>query len=196
MNLDWLTSPPTDAPLITLVPMLALLAYAAVTDIRSRRIPNALVAILLLGGLGHSFWHGGLAGFGSAWLGLLLGFGLTFPAFVVRAVGGGDVKLLAGVGAWFGPLGVLSVFCISAIFGLVIILAQSARAGTLGRLFKNTALLIGQLINVRKIGVDHVADLGNHVATAETSRSVDKPLPYAVPVLLAVLTGLAWPLFV
>lgn len=193
--LHWLLSPPTDAPLPTLLPMLALLIAAAVIDLRERRIPNPLVAVLLLGGLGHSAWHGGLGGFGDAWLGLLLGFVLTFPAFVLRAVGGGDVKLLAGVGAWFGPGGVLAVFCLAAIFGLLILLLQCAKHRTIGRLLRNTTLLVFQILHLRRLGVTHVAATGQGVGTAEATRSVEKPLPYAVPVLLAVLLGLAWPLF-
>src|SRR4051812_22980547 len=93
--MDWYT-------LLAFAPMLALLVWAACIDVRSRRIPNWLCLTLILTGLTRSFFAhsdvtplGALAGFG-------LGFGLGFLLFAIRALGGGDVKLLAGVGTWIG----------------------------------------------------------------------------------------------
>ena len=105
--------------LLTCAPMFALLAWAAVTDCASRRIPNWLSYTLILGGLSHSLLHGSAVGVGGSLLGMLVGFGLTFVFFAVGAMGGGDVKLLTGVGAWLGPVGVLAVFTVEALVGMV-----------------------------------------------------------------------------
>ena len=36
--------------------------------------------------------------------GLLTGFALSFALFAIGAMCGGDVKIMAGVGAWVGPM--------------------------------------------------------------------------------------------
>src|SRR4051812_24117971 len=105
--------------LLMAAPALALLLWAAIEDLRSRRIPNWLTFSLVLSGIAQSFAAGSwispsmsLAGFG-------VGFGLPLILFVIGALGGGDVKLLAGVGAWFGPGVVFRVFLLAAIVGAV-----------------------------------------------------------------------------
>src|SRR5687767_15907788 len=91
-------------------PVLGLLVWAAVGDLRSRRIPNWLTFSLVLSGIAQSFTPGGLVSPGMSLAGFAVGFGLPMILFVIGALGGGDVKLLAGVGAWFGPGVALNVF--------------------------------------------------------------------------------------
>ncbi len=159
------------AHLLPLVPLFALLAWAAVEDARVRRIRNWLTLSMVLTG----FAHQGLSGFGSATLGMALGFALTVGLFMLGAVGGGDVKLMAGVGAWVGPWGVLGVFVVEKVVGLVIVLTQAATAGRLGLLFRNSVLLTVNLVHVREVGIDHAR------ATGLASGTVGRRLPFAVP---------------
>lgn len=71
-------------------------------DVISRRIPNRLTYPAMLAALvvrfGFLGWHGLLEGL----LGLVLCGGVFFLLFVIHAMGGGDVKLMAAVGAWVG----------------------------------------------------------------------------------------------
>jgi prepilin peptidase CpaA len=71
-------------------------------DVISRRIPNRLtysaMVVALIVRLGFLGWRGLLEGL----LGLVLCGGVFFLLFVVHAMGGGDVKLMAAVGAWVG----------------------------------------------------------------------------------------------
>ena len=89
--------------LMMCMPMLALLAWAALIDLRDRRIPNWLTVSLALAGLAQSFTWAHTVTPGAAALGFATGFGITFVLFGLGALGGGDVKLLAGLGAWLGP---------------------------------------------------------------------------------------------
>ena len=78
------------------VPILAAAALtAAVSDVRTRRIPNALTGALAILGVAVAGTSGGLAGAGIALaiLAVLLAAG-TF-AFARGWFGGGDIKLLA-----------------------------------------------------------------------------------------------------
>jgi prepilin peptidase CpaA len=116
-----------------------------------------------------------------AWLGMLAGFALPFAMFVMGAIRGGDVKLLAGIGAWIGPVPAFEVFIVEAVVGLVIVLVQCAMQGKLLALFRNSTVLAINLVNVSYLGVKHVSETGQQF------RSIDRPLPYAVPVLIAVV---------
>ena len=171
--------------MLNLLPMLALLAWAAAEDLRVRKIRNWLTFSLALGGIACSAAYPQLVTPGGAMLGLLTGFALTFVPFAMGALGGGDVKLLAGVGAWLGPVGALQVFMAAAIIGMLIVLGQCAWQGRLTVLFRNSAMLMINLVHVGDVGLKHATDTG------KSCRSVDKPLPYAVPVLVAVLLVLA-----
>ena len=162
--------------LLPLVPLFALLVWAAVEDARVRRIRNWLTVSLVLTGFAHQGMH-----VGTAMGGLGVGFALTVGLFVLGAVGGGDVKLMAGVGAWVGPWGILGVFAVEAVIGMVVVLAQAAAAGRLRVLSRNSLLVAINLVHVRQVGLEHAK------ATGLSARTVDRPLPFAVPTGLAVL---------
>src|SRR5881628_1637853 len=104
----------TPHPVLPLVPLLAMLTWAAVEDFRSRRIRNWLTFSMVLTGIEQSFIGPSPVTPGHALLGWLVGASLPLVLFVLGAVGGGDVKLLAGVGAWLGPWAAFEVFCAEA----------------------------------------------------------------------------------
>lgn len=84
--------------------MLAALALtAALFDLRFRRIPNWLTAGGWITGVAAQTYLQGWPGAKEALLGSALGFGVYAFLFSLRAMGGGDVKLMAGFGAILGP---------------------------------------------------------------------------------------------
>lgn len=86
-------------------PLLVLLALAAVLDWCTLRIPNWLT----LSGAAYGLAHAALAsapaagGLGNAALGWLTGLALLLPLYALRAMGAGDVKLMAMAGSFLGP---------------------------------------------------------------------------------------------
>ena len=162
------------------VPLLALLCWAAATDLRERKIRNWLTLTLMLTGLAQSLMPIHSCTLGGSALGLLSGFGITLILFLMGALGAGDVKLLAGVGAWLGPAGVLAVFVLEAILGLIIVLGQALWQRRLPVLLRNSALVLVNVVHLNEVGMEHVK------ATGKSARSVSRPLPYAVPTLAAV----------
>jgi prepilin peptidase CpaA len=171
----------TGANTIMFVPLIGLLTWAAALDLRSRRIPNWLVAAIATAGLMQSLTAGATVPPMQAAYGFFAGVGLTIALFALGALGGGDVKLLAASGTWLGAMGVLQVFLGAAIIGLALVLIQCAWRGRMRVLFRNSAVLIINLVHIRQVGLDHAR------ATGQSCRSVDKPLPYAVPVLIATV---------
>lgn len=116
--------------------LVALACLAAWTDIRTRRIPNALtftgflvaLAIRALGGVDEV-----TAGL----LGALLAFGLALPLFVVRGLGAGDVKLLTACGAFLGPGRLLTAVLITALVGGLMAMIAILRRGALLQTLRN-----------------------------------------------------------
>lgn len=166
--------------LLQFLPLLAVLIWAAVQDFRTRRIANYLTFPLLAAGVARAIVAGGGA-VEQCMLGILLGFGLTFVLFAMRALGGGDVKLLAAIGAWLGPWTTLGVFAVAAIIGMGIVVLQAGAQGRLGILLRNSALLTLAVVHVDQFGMQNVVDTGT------ASESVRKPLPYAVPIFAATV---------
>ncbi|MDQ0455428.1 A24 family peptidase [Rhizobium paknamense] len=127
------------ATLILLIFPLCLLA-AAITDLVAMKIPNSLVLFLLAG----FFLAALLSGMSPVTFAfsLLAGFvvlGVCFLLFAVRAMGGGDAKLLAAAAPWFGwnaaLLGfLLHVAVCGGVLTLVLLLlrSQSRRLSGLG----------------------------------------------------------------
>jgi prepilin peptidase CpaA len=119
--------PLPEGPVLLLV--CAGLVAAAVADVRSRKIPNPLVAALATGGLGHALVVGGIhAALGSV-LGALVGLALLVWPFHRGLLGGGDVKLLGAIGCWVGALGVVRALLVASIVGGVLAAAFLVRLG-------------------------------------------------------------------
>nr|WP_308193195.1 A24 family peptidase [Paenibacillus timonensis] len=81
---------------------LLMLLAAFVTDLRTMKIPNVITVTGICTGLSYHLLTEGWRGAWFAALGAAAGFGLMFALYLLRAVGGGDVKLFAGIGAWTG----------------------------------------------------------------------------------------------
>jgi prepilin peptidase CpaA len=135
--------PPQPIPLaVTLTVVLA-----ASTDLTARRVPNPLIVIGLIASLAVQLWLSGpLDGFAQWIEGVLAGFALLFPVYLLGGTAAGDVKLLMLVGAWVGPEATLSVALMTFLFGGCLALALALVRGRLTRLVANVACLLGSLL--------------------------------------------------
>lgn len=113
-----------------LAPLL-LAAWMAWRDVRTRRIPNYLTLGTALAGLGFQFGAHGWAGLTQGFLGLGLGFALMIGFYLKGGLGAGDVKALAGLGAWLGPRHTLYLFIYMGLSGVPLILCCLWRRGEL-----------------------------------------------------------------
>jgi len=154
----------------------AFLFGAVVYDSVSHRLPNrylllglliALLLQLLLGG-----WRGGLL-FGA---GLLTGFVLFIPFYVLGGMAAGDVKLMAVTGSYLGAAGALWAVLYSLLAGAVL--------GILYLLYK------GQLSTflARCLAM---ASLRTFVS-AEEGDAARHRFPYAIAVFTGTLISLLW----
>ena len=105
---------------LLIVPLLALLIVALITDLRDRRIPNILVlAGLVIGVAGH-VWFSGVTGLVLAASGMCVGLLCLLPFYISGGMGAGDVKLMAMCGAFLGPVHVVVAAVAALVVGGVI----------------------------------------------------------------------------
>jgi len=143
----------------TQIVLSGLLLFTALTgfvDYRSGHIPNRLVAVGALIGLVAHFWvHFALirqpgqpssellqAAVVNVVVGVVGCAAVPLLLFRVNAMGGGDVKLLACLGVWAGPILGLQVELYAFVLAAIYAPARLAYQGELFRLLGNSAILL------------------------------------------------------
>ena len=114
--------------IILLIPLAVVIAYY---DVRYRRIPNAFVLAAFSGGVLMNAILGGLQGVYSSIAGCLLAFFLMFMFHIFGAMGAGDVKLFAAIGAVTGLHLVIPTFIVVVLTGGLLAVVSIIRAGIL-----------------------------------------------------------------
>jgi prepilin peptidase CpaA len=126
--------------------LLALVLGAAVYDVRYRRIPNWLsVSGVLIGLALNTFLYQGWPGLRLSLLGLAVAFGVYFLLYALRAMGAGDVKLMAAVGALVGWQDWFGIFVVAAIVGGVMALILVATKGRVKKTFWNVGFILNEM---------------------------------------------------
>jgi len=112
--------------LIVLLPLAIIIGYY---DVRYRRIPNAFVLATLASGVAINAIFAGLPGVAASLAGCALGFVLMFMLHVFGAMGAGDVKLFAAIGAVTGAQLIVPTFVVVIITGGLLAFVSIIRSG-------------------------------------------------------------------
>jgi prepilin peptidase CpaA len=99
------------------------LIVAAVIDGLKLKVPNWITFPMIISGWMYSIAlspYAGWEGLMYSMLGTIVGLALLLPAYAIGGMGAGDVKLLAGVGAWVWSTTTLYAFAVSTIVGAII----------------------------------------------------------------------------
>ena len=112
--------------LLLLVPLL-LLMVASISDLKTREIPDSISVALLITGITAAVF--GLAGirWWMVFTGLAVGFTVGYLLFRFAQFGGGDAKVIAGIGAVLGPVGIWFFLFWMALAGGVLALVARSR---------------------------------------------------------------------
>lgn len=160
------------------IALTGLVCTAAWLDFTTHRIPNWLTVTGLAAGLalraplGSATLVSGLEGLGVA-------IAISLVLYALRAVGGGDVKLLAAVGAFIGFPAVTGALALMAVLGGAFALVSMVRRGLLPLLIFNTLDLVKSWRSLGRAG---------QFRTLESPGALT--IPYAVPI--AVGTMIWW----
>jgi len=162
--------------------LIPALVYACWSDCRFRRIPNWLTATVAATGLlAQTLWLG-RAGLESAALGMATGFCVLILFWLVHAMGAGDVKLMAAVGAWLGPQLIFYAVVLGALVGGVMALAMIVYQRRWAQTSTNIAVVLTKLSSVRTA----FSDYGSAASLNQSSRGLPYAIPMAIGTLIAV----------
>jgi prepilin peptidase CpaA len=153
------------------------MALCAVTDYRTKRIPNWLTVPAAILGLVFSSLAPGGIGLAMSLAGFAVGLALLLLPWLLGGGGMGDVKMLAALGTWLGPVGILVAFGLGSVlaaFGMIAVLTASM----LSQGFSST----------RKRYVAAAAGGG----TSATPQKIRRVLPFAVPMAVSTWLVLGW----
>jgi prepilin peptidase CpaA len=154
---------------------LAVVATASVIDWRTRRIPNLITFPLALGALVANGVVGGGVGVGAAAIGLVVGLLIFFVLVMLKAMGPGDAKLMAGLGALLGIVNVFWIGLFTCVMGGVLAVLYSLGQKSFPRMVHRT----GELVK-------HIVLTGKLPKADELNPTREDYMPYALAIALGV----------
>lgn len=105
-----------------------VLIVAAYIDGKELRVPNWITFPMVLSGLVYSTVAGD--GFVAGLWGMTVGLLTLLPLYAVGGMGAGDVKLMAGIGAWLGAMvtwyAFVATVVVGAIMAIIMVLMRKA----------------------------------------------------------------------
>jgi len=165
--------------------LICLVAQAALTDLAMRKIPNVLILSGLLLALILHLLSGPAGAPVSQWLaGVVAGFFLFLPLYLLRGMAAGDVKLMAMVGGFTGPSQALQIAVLSYLAGGAIALLILLLSGRWRDSARNLRLICTPLL-LRLLGVPLLP------VPLAPKASVGG-IPYGVAIALGTLGVVAW----
>ena len=158
--------------------LVGLVGAAVLLDVRFGRIPNSLLlATAVLGLAARVALAGPTGGLVAALGGLATGLAIWIGPFALRWVGAADVKLVAAMGAWLGPLAIfrasLATALAGGLMGLVFLLAKRRRVAL--------EVMQVQLLQLRTT---------QRLSPGSEEAVRDRGMPYAVAIMAGLLVEL------
>lgn len=167
-----------------LVPGILLASWI---DYSQRRVPNWLNLALIIVGFVVQGWFFGWYGCGIGFAGMATGFGLLIIPWLMNGMGAGDVKLMAAIGVWMGPLLTLYSFGLGAVIGGLTAIVMIVSTGRLRMACTNLGIILTKCSNPQLA----FGEFGS----AKSFGSTSQLLPYGVPLTAGTLIILAATVF-
>lgn len=152
----------------------ALLIWAAWIDGRQLRVPNWMTFPMVFAGLAYNVWDGGWEGLGFSALGIVVGLATLLPLYAVGGMGAGDVKLMAGIGAWLGAAITWYAFCVSTVVGAVMAIIMVLWKRSWNKHYMNFLIILNEWMTIR--------DPNELSRIAKERKPTMFLLPYGIPI--------------
>jgi prepilin peptidase CpaA len=160
------------------------LVVAAAIDGWKLKVPNWITFPMIAGGWVYSVAAFGWEGLGWSLAGTAVGLGLLLPAYAIGGMGAGDVKLLAGVGAWVWASTTFYAFCLSAVVGGVIAVGMVLYRKAWEKHRDQFWMIFSEVMTVR--------DPNQLSVMAAERKSSMLLLPYGIPIAIGTILYFAW----
>ncbi|MBX3411837.1 MAG: prepilin peptidase [Pirellulales bacterium] len=160
------------------------LIVAAVIDGYALKVPNWITYPMVFSGWAYSGIAFGWEGLGWSLVGTIVGLALLLPLYSIGGMGAGDVKLLAGVGAWVWASVTFYAFCLSAIIGAMIAIGMVLYRRAWRKHRDQTMMILGEIMTIR--------DPNQLAAIAAERKSSMLLLPYGIPIAIGTIAYFAW----
>jgi prepilin peptidase CpaA len=160
------------------------LVVAALIDGYKLKVPNWITFPLVLSGWAFSAASFGWEGLGWSLAGTAVGLALLLPAYAVGGMGAGDVKLLAGIGAWVGTTVTLYAFCASAMVGGAIAVLMVLYRKGWNKHYHQFWMIWHEMITIRD-----PEELSEIAAKRKSSMLL---LPYGIPIAIGTIGYFAY----
>lgn len=173
-----------DVKLVTVV-----LIVAAWIDGKELRVPNWITFPMILTGWLYCFATAGMNGLGYSLLGTMVGLLTLLPLYSVGGMGAGDVKLMAGMGAWLGVLLTAEAFVVSVIVGAIMAVVMAFASGKFMHHYAQFLMIWDEWRTIRN--PEKLA------AIAKERKPSMRLLPYGIPICVGsvgyfIYKGLIW----
>ncbi len=176
--------------------LLTLLALSVYFDVTQKRIPNFLTLPVMGWGLVSYIVIDGFSGFTFSLFGFLLGLGIFLIPYMAGGMGGGDVKLMAAIGALKGAEFIFLTAIFTAFCGGVMAVGYLLyKRRLLHSLKKVVGILAVPLFNALafRLRAPFLRDLASYFSPPEKETLKKAYVPYGVAIALGtiiVLSGL------
>lgn len=154
----------------------------AVIDGIQLRVPNALTYPMIVLGWVYSFTlssYPGWEGLTYSLMGTAVGLATLLPAYAIGGMGAGDVKMMAGIGAWMWVEVTLYSFAVSAVVGGVLAIAMVLLSGTWAKHHAQFWSIWNEIMSIRD--PEKLSEIA-----AERKPSM-KLLPYGIPIAIGTI---------
>lgn len=157
---------------------------AAISDVRTFRIPNALTLPLALSGLVWSYFiHGPPGLLGAVGASALLA-GPFVLMFLVAGGGAGDAKLMGAIGFWVGLDRALILLVATLLWGGMLGIAFAVRQRRLRAVLGNVTA-VSLSVMTRVMGMPAEGSLKDLAVGAQSATT----MPYGIAILAGVLSA-------
>lgn len=163
---------------------------AAYIDGKELRVPNKITFPMIVAGWIYSAiayqisGEGWYIGLGWSLAGTAVGLATLLPAYAIGGMGAGDVKMMAGIGAWIYCADTFYAFCVSAVVGAILAVGMILFAGQTKKHWNQFFFIANEIMTVR--------NPETLAAIAADRKASMRLLPYGIPIAIGTVIYFLW----